>query len=238
MELARCRLCRHAHPPLRQTPAHDHVNPDLLAVVPDSRRIVEVGCSRGAMALACRQRNPGCHYVGVEVDPNYAGVARQRCDLVLAGDIEFLLHSAERELLANADCWIFGDTLEHLRDPWQVLREVRSLLVPGGGRVCACIPNMQHWSIQLKLNSGSLDYEDSGLLDRTHLRWFTRKTIVRLFQYAGFRIEVFRPRIFPNPNARRAAELVAAMARGAGLDADQAVRDALPLQYVVRAISD
>jgi SAM-dependent methyltransferase len=214
------------------------VNPDLFAVVPDCRRIVEVGCSRGAMALACRQRNLDCHYVGVEVDPDYAAIALQCCDLVLVGDIECLVRSTERDLLANADCWIFGDTLEHLRDPWQVLREVRSLLVAEGGRVCACIPNMQHWSIQLKLNAGSLDYEDSGLLDRTHLRWFTRKTIVRLFQAAGCRIEIFQPRIFSNPNAHRAAELVAAMARGAGFDAEEAVRDALPLQYVVRAIVD
>lgn len=224
-------------PSLKQTPAHDRVNADLLDVVPSCRRIVEVGCSRGAMALAYREKNPGCHYLGVEIDPDYAKIARERCDNVLVGDIEHFLQSSERELLADRDCWIFGDALEHLRDPWEVLRHARNLMEDEGGLVCACIPNMQHWSIQLKLNAGTLDYEESGLLDRSHLRWFTRRTIVSMFQDAGFRLEVFRPRTFSESNERMAAELVAAMAHGAGLDAEQAVRDAMPLQYVLRAVS-
>lgn len=87
----------------------------------------------------------------------------------------------------DKDCWIFGDTLEHLVNPWRVLQNIYECL-PIDGVVVACIPNAQHWSIQARLSIGDFRYEDEGLLDRTHLRWFTRQTIIEIFQGAGFEI--------------------------------------------------
>ena len=172
---------------MKQTPAHDQYNPDLLRMIPDGlKRIVEVGCSRGALARAYLQKNPDCDYVGLEIDADSAQVASNICRSVICTDVECM---AEEALAAfsPSDCWVFGDSLEHLRDPWELLRRIRNHLSPGG-MIVACIPNSQHWSFQVRLNCGLFRYEDQGLLDRTHLRFFTRITMIELFESAGYRI--------------------------------------------------
>ena len=126
--------------------------------------------------------------------------------------------------------------LEHLRDPWTVLRKIREVLPPGGC-VVASVPNAQHWSLQAKLAVGEFRYESAGLLDRTHLRWFTRVTLFELFAKAGLRIEAGVPRIFDEPGREPILAAIRQMALAQGRDADAAVRDALPLQYVVRAVA-
>lgn len=219
---------------MQQTPAHDQANPDLLALMPAVSRVVEVGCSRGALARQYKQRNPDCNYIGIEIDSQNAEAARLHCDQVIIGDIEALLDNQELSSLMPADCWVFGDTLEHLRDPWQTLRDIKALLNPGG-YICACIPNMQHWSIQLRLNTGQLEYSDSGLMDRTHLRWFTRQTMLQMFEGCGFKVEILKPRIFPHQHAALVCDLIGKFAVGLGHDPQQAIQDALPLQHVIRA---
>ena len=220
---------------MQQTPQHEHHNPDLLALIPASaRRLVEIGCSSAALAREFKRGAPTCHYRGVEIDPGYAELAKRYCDEVVVCDLD----GADEgfwQACADRDCWIFGDTLEHLKDPWAVLRRIRSLIPPSGS-VVACIPNAQHWSIQAKLSVGDFRYRDSGLLDRTHLRWFTRQTIIESFREAGFEIVAGKPRIFNEPNRERFLPLIEQMAQAAGADPKQAVQDALPLQYVVRAI--
>lgn len=218
-----------------QTPAHDLPNPDLLAVMPAAERVVEVGCSRGALARAHKQRHPGSHYLGIEIDGAYATVARTHCDEVRIGNIEELFHNGALSDLQRAQCWVFGDTLEHLQDPWKILRSVHALLSLDGC-VCACIPNMQHWSIQLRLNTGNIAYTDSGLLDRTHLRWFTRRTMIQLFEHSGFQIASLQPRIFPHPQTQQAINVIHQLASQIGHNPEEAVQDALPLQYVIKAL--
>lgn len=220
---------------LKQTPAHDHENPDLLAVMPLATNVVEVGCSRGALAAAYKQRHPSSHYTGIEIDPTYANLARSHCNDVRIGNIEELLPIGALSDLEPAQCWVFGDTLEHLQDPWKILRLLQPLLSPNGC-VCACIPNMQHWSIQLRLNTGKLEYTKSGLLDRTHLRWFTRLTMLQLFESSGFQIASIKPRIFPNQHTHEACKVIGLIASQIGHDPQQAINDALPLQYVIKAV--
>lgn len=217
-----------------QTPAHDLLNDDLLAILPVVERLVEVGCSTGALAQAYRSRHPGAHWLGIEIDPSDAVAARHHCQEVLVGDVEALLNDPHHMERLQADCWIFGDSLEHLRDPWQVLRQVHALL-PEGGTVCACIPNAQHWSLQARLCLGQLHYEENGLLDRTHLRWFTPITMMALFKETGFRPRRFQPRLFPDPAEAMVLEQIRAFASRLGGDPEQAVRHARPLQLVIRA---
>ena len=217
-----------------QTPAHDVANADLLALLPKVNRLVEVGCSSGALARAYRSRHPSAQWVGIEIVPSYAEAARRHCQEVLVGDVEEMLKQEALHQQFQADCWIFGDSLEHLRDPWQVLRRVHALL-PAGGCVCACIPNAQHWSLQARLCLGQLHYEDSGLLDRTHLRWFTPTTMRSLFEENGFRIRTVTPRIFPHPAEAGCLEQISHFAKQLGGDPVQAVRDARPLQLAIRA---
>lgn len=163
-----------------QTPIHEFHNPDLLKLIPvNSKNLIEIGCSSGALAREFKKISPQANYFGVEIDPAYAASALRYCNetavlnIEKAGD-EFWDSKKDR------DCWIFGDTLEHLQDPWVILNRIYQAL-PVGGSVVACIPNAQHWSLQARLSIGDFRYEKDGLMDRTHLRWFTRQTIVEMF---------------------------------------------------------
>lgn len=211
-------------------------NPFVLRLIPETaRRIVEVGCSTGTLALALKARQPGVQVTGLELDARAAEMARSRCDAVHQVDIDSA-GPALFEQLAGADCWVFGDVLEHLRDPWRVLAEVRRVLAPGGC-VVTSIPNAQHWSVQARLNMGAFQYEATGLMDRTHLRWFTRQTMLQLFEQAGLRVEAGVPCVVAEPPIReQALQGVRQMALALGRDADEAVRDATPMQWAMRAV--
>lgn len=210
-------------------------NPLVLELIPaQARSVVEVGCSTGALAQALKARRPGVRFVGLELDARAAEVARGRCDAVLQADIE----QAGPQLLADlagADCWVFGDVLEHLRDPWRVLADVAHALPPGGC-VVASIPNAQHWSVQARLNMGHFEYEPTGLMDRTHLRWFTRRTMLQMFEGAGLRVDISLPVMVEEPAVRERGLLaVRQMAMALGRDPEEAAQDAMPLQYALRA---
>lgn len=200
----------------------------------DFSKVVEVGSSSGVLAQAYRQINPACNYVGIEIDANYAEASKQHCTEVIHGNAEKLLDEAFRKL-GDAQCWIFADALEHLYDPWQMLRRIKSN-ASVGVEVIACIPNAQNWGIQSCLNSGRFIYQDSGLLDRTHIRWFTRLTIYDLFQSNGFQIVEMISRILHQPSDEMKAG-IRQIARASGADSEVAVQDAIPFQYVVRAVA-
>lgn len=219
---------------MKQTPAFDVYNPDLLRFMDRAfETVVEVGCSSGALARVYRERYPEVRYLGVEIEPERAQMARQFCNLVVCSDIESL-PGPEWDALFPSDCWVFGDTLEHMKDPWAVLARVRARISPAG-RVVACIPNAQHWSVQVRLATGLFRYEDLGLLDRTHLRWFTRVTMTEMFQSAGFAVSGMFPRIFDEPAKDSFLPSIRSLAVAAGADPESAARDSLPLQYVILA---
>ena len=201
-----------------------------------ARRVIEVGCSSGALAREYKKLNPGVHYLGIEIFSDFRALAIRHCDSVEIVDIEDV-PDAEFAARFEADCWVFGDTLEHLRDPWRILRNVRRNLT-ADGCVVLCIPNAQHWSVQARLCTGSFRHEDSGLLDRTHLRWFTRITLLELVSACGFRVEPGFPRIFDEPQRDSVLPQLRAFAQALGVDGDQAVQDALPFQYVLRIVPD
>lgn len=109
-------------------------------------------------------------------------------------------------------------------------------LLPAGGTVCACIPNVQHWSLQARLCLGAFDYEDSGLLDRTHLRWFTASSMANLFESSGFQINQQQPRIFSHPKAPQALDQIQRFAQGIGGDPEWAALAALHYQFFIEAV--
>ena len=219
---------------METTPAHDVANHDLLRLIPEgAARVVEPGCSGGALAREYRAANPGCDYVGIERDARYAELARRHCSRVLVADIE-RIGDADLAALAPADCWVFGDVLEHLVDPWALVARLR----PHTRRIAACVPNMQHWSITERLVAGNLFYEDDGLLDRTHLRWFTRTTLVAMFERAGYRITLLRGRVFAQERRSEGLAAVRGFATALGVDPEIAVRDADVLQWLLTAEPD
>ncbi|HYQ98700.1 MAG TPA: class I SAM-dependent methyltransferase [Casimicrobiaceae bacterium] len=220
---------------MQPTPANEGVNADLLALIPPrAPRVVEAGCSVGTLAREYRAANPDCDYVGIELEPVFAELARRHCTRVLEADLE-RMSDADLDALAPADCWVLGDVLEHLVDPWRFLARLPSRL-RAGGCVVACIPNMQHWSVVARLVTGNLYYEDQGLLDRTHLRWFTRATAMHLFQSAGFKVTLFVGRRFRDRNDEAAVAAVSRLASTLGVDAEQAAREAAAFQWLVRAV--
>jgi 2-polyprenyl-3-methyl-5-hydroxy-6-metoxy-1,4-benzoquinol methylase len=208
-------------------------NVDLLNIIqPETQRVIEVGCNIGGLAAALKRRNPHCNVVGVEIREEAARQAMQHCDAVYALDVEAIGESAFQQF-ADRQCWVFGDVLEHLVDPWKVLRRIRGVL-PSGGSVAVCLPNMQHWSVQARLATGGLRYEEGGLMDRTHLRWFTRQTILEMFASCGFRMAAGHPRIFDEPQRAAALPWIRGLAEALGADPRQAETDALAMQYVMR----
>jgi 2-polyprenyl-3-methyl-5-hydroxy-6-metoxy-1,4-benzoquinol methylase len=217
-----------------QTAAHEAHNPDLLRLIPAaSASLIEIGCSSGALAREFKKLHAQSNYLGIDIDERNVELARRHCDETRALNIEQVgdtFYDAQRA----RDCWIFGDTLEHLQDPWKVLRSIRRV-IPAEGSVVACIPNAQHWSLQVRMSVGDFRYEDSGLLDRTHLRWFTRQTILEMFANTGFQVVEGFPRIFDEPDRERFIPVIAMLAKTAGADPSMAMKDAMPFQYVVRA---
>jgi 2-polyprenyl-3-methyl-5-hydroxy-6-metoxy-1,4-benzoquinol methylase len=216
--------------------APQNYNHDLVRMIPtNARGVVEVGCNNGALANVYKGINPSCKYTGIEIDKDNAERARAYCDTVLHLDIETVDESFFKDLSATSNVWIFGDVLEHLRNPWEVLARIRRSL-PADGCVVVCLPNAQHWSVQAKLCVGDFRYEDSGLLDRTHMRFFTRATMLEMFDGAGFKIEEGFPRIFHQLQNDKVIAAIKMMAEGVGANPEQALQDSLPLQYVVKAV--
>ena len=123
--------------------------------------------------------------VGIEADAEAAAVATTRLDRVVAGRFPDDIGPEDGPF----DCVVFNDVLEHLVDPWEALRRTKALLT-GSGTVVAVIPNIRHVRAVLPLLvRGRWDYADTGLLDRTHLRFFTKASMIELFETTGYTVE-------------------------------------------------
>lgn len=219
---------------MRQTPASEGHNPEALELIPEAcSRLIEIGCSSGALAREFKKLHPAAHFVGVDIEADYADLARRYCDEVLTMDIE-AAEEAFFESHRDRDCWLFVDSLEHLRDPWHVLRRIRQV-IPRHGSVVACVPNAQNWVVIANLCIGEFNYADVGLYDRTHLRWFTRKSLTAMFSETGFIITEATSRVFDQGPKDKYLPVIGEMARAAGVDPRVAMGDAVPFQYVVRA---
>lgn len=220
---------------MQQTPVHDLHNPDLLRVMEAStRKVLEVGCMSGALAREFKKIAPHAIYTGVEIDASYAELATKYCDSVYTLNIDEAPDYFWK-MNSSVDAWIFGDVLEHLKDPWRVLSKINQI-IPKDGYIAACIPNAQHWSLQARLSMGDFTYENSGLLDRTHLRWFTRRTIHEMFENTGFKVVKEIPRIFQENNSSEILKSISHTAALCGFNPELAMKDAIPLQYVIKAV--
>lgn len=158
----------------------------LVDAVPAGARVLDVGCASGYVARALSQER-GATTVGIEPDPEMAAAAEAHCERVFAVGVEEAQEMPEL-VTDRFEAILFGDVLEHLVDPWQALVWARGLLKPGG-RVVVSIPNVGHWSVRWSLLRGRFDYQDHGLLDRTHLRFFTHRTAHELARRSGFAVE-------------------------------------------------
>ena len=155
----------------------------IVSLVPPATRVLEFGCATGYMSQVLKDRL-GCTVVGVEIDPEAAALAEEHTERVIVGDAEKIDYAAE---LAGEefDVVLLADVLEHLKEPADVLRRVRPF-VAENGVVVASIPNIAHASVRLALLGGEFRYREWGLLDDTHLRFFTRASIQDMFEETGY----------------------------------------------------
>ncbi len=161
----------------------------VLMRVPPGSRVLEVGAHTGFFSQALRER--GCRVTALEVDPRAATRAAAHADRVVVGDVE---DAAVRAKLGGPfDVVLLMHVLEHLVDPWGVLRAMRAH-VERGGRTIVLLPNVACWRVRKALFlGGRFEYEDTGILDRTHLRFFTLDTARALLETSGYTIADWAP---------------------------------------------
>jgi SAM-dependent methyltransferase len=155
----------------------------MLQWIGHDRSVLELGCASGYFSKLLLQQ--GCHIVGVEIDPAAAQLARQYCSDVVIGDLNTLERIDYPE--NSFDVVLLADVLEHLVDPVTALgRWAR--YAKDEGQVMVSVPNVANWWTRRELLCGRWDYADSGILDRTHLHFYTRKTARQLIRLAGLEI--------------------------------------------------
>ncbi len=157
----------------------------LVGAIGERKRVLDIGCASGYLGHVLQSRQ--CDTVGIEINPKAAEDARKYCSRVIVADLD----AAPIQDLVGDDTFdviVFADILEHLRNPLRLLDDARALLREGGYAVIS-LPNIAHGAVRLALLNGSFDYQELGILDDTHMRFFTRKSAEELFLAAGYRLE-------------------------------------------------
>jgi 2-polyprenyl-3-methyl-5-hydroxy-6-metoxy-1,4-benzoquinol methylase len=176
----------------------DFVNENLYAGIDgEPGRVLELGCAAGMFGKVLKERHPGTHVTGIEAGRAAAEKAATRIDRVICARIEEVDFGANGIGPGTFDLVIAGDILEHLHNPWSVLARLRPLIAPGG-RVVASIPNVRNLTVisALVLN-GRFQYAERGLLDITHLRFFTFNEIRAMLEQTGYELEGYLSTLSP-----------------------------------------
>ncbi len=158
-------------------------NEEIYHLVENGWRVLDVGCGAGYLGERLKS-DKHCFVIGVEIDKDKANQARDKLDCVINSDIELIDDFAG---YGHFDAIIFADSLEHLRYPMITFQRLRHYL-NADGYFLISLPNIANWMIRLNLLFGKFDYQESGILDKTHLHFFTLVTTKKFVQEAGFEI--------------------------------------------------
>jgi len=159
----------------------------LMRLIPAGSRVLELGCSSGYLS-GYMEQGLGCRVTGLEFDADAVAIAAQRCSEVYAADLDDPDALEVARASAPYDVLLAAAVLEHLKYPDRVLERAKALLKPGA-RVIISLPNIAHWSIRLKLLAGQFDYEDYGIMDRTHVHFYTARTGRALLEAQGYAVD-------------------------------------------------
>ncbi len=187
----------------------DGARADIVARLPDDPAavIIEIGCGNGSTGAIAKAQGKCARYVGIDVDAKAAAEAEKTLDRVVLGNVEQL----DLETLGGPfHAAILSEVLEHLVDPWAVLKRLHRQM-HSGALIFASSPNVANIRLIGQLLRNRFDYTAAGVMDRTHLRWFTAATYREMFEDAGFETVSVGPLAAPSAKWR----LVGAMTGGA-----------------------
>ncbi len=200
----------------------------VILMVGENKRVLELGCAEGSTTRVLQAR--GCRVTGIEMDPTAARTAEQFTERMIVDDLDTMdFNTALGD--ERFDVIVAADVLEHLTDPLRCLRACMERLSTDG-EVVLSIPNIAHADVRLALLDGHFDYSEWGLLDNTHLRFFTRTSLLDFLEECGLaELDVRRvTRPFGGteiaPSLDRSSELLEELARD---------REAQTYQFVLRA---
>jgi SAM-dependent methyltransferase len=189
------------------------LNLKLLDAIPSgAKRVLELGCANGRLGESYKAHNPGTYWCGVDRSSASLEAAELVLDTVHAVDLD---RDSLGVLGGDFDVIVMGDVLEHLSSPEQLLEALHAC-TSAQARIVACVPNAGHWSVQQRLLGGDLCYDDSGLLDRTHLRLYTPASLFKTLLDTGWLPDLYDAYMVPPPESVWMQQAVAAsMALGA-----------------------
>lgn len=162
---------------------------ELISFIPSGiRKTLDVGCASGTFSEQLK-KNFNTESWGIEMVEEYAIMAKEKLDHSLHGSFDDVYHNLPENYF---DCIFFNDVLEHMIYPEDCLKKIKKNLQPGK-TIIASIPNIRYINILKNLLfKRDWKYEDSGIMDRTHLRFFTKKSIMRMFEDCGYKIQYIR----------------------------------------------
>jgi 2-polyprenyl-3-methyl-5-hydroxy-6-metoxy-1,4-benzoquinol methylase len=208
-----------------------NINMELLTCLPDTPgNILDIGCATGKLGEDIMQmKNPGS-YVGIEVVPSIAEIAKKRLTKVYVGRAEEVL----TRLKSNSFDWvIMADSLEHTIDPWSILEQVNRVLNKDG-HLLISLPNVRNLGVITELLvKGTWNYRDFGIMDKGHLRFFTKKTILGILEEGGFSVK----KIYSNPQNRWKKFRGRFISRliSLGLGQPSAYEELITVQWIIKA---
>ncbi len=167
----------------------DVARAEMIPFIPESATtVLDVGCGRGGFGQALRRQRPELHVTGIESDVDIAHTAASRYHHVICGEFPAVVPAT-----AFFDCIVFNDVLEHMVDPWAALTAAGERLSEDGV-VVVSLPNLRYWRVLKPLiRNGEFTYRADGVMDRTHLRFFTRRSAVSMLADSGFETVTWEP---------------------------------------------
>jgi 2-polyprenyl-3-methyl-5-hydroxy-6-metoxy-1,4-benzoquinol methylase len=165
---------------------YEYCREEMFPFIPDDVRVIlEVGCGEGNFSSILKQKIDKSEVWGIEISEAEAKVAAEKLDKVLVGSAESQIDQLSEDYF---ELVIFNDVLEHLTNPYNILQQIKSKLKPGG-RIVSSIPNMRYFPNLFDLLwRKNWDYTDSGIMDKTHLRFFTVNSILKMYQGQGYKV--------------------------------------------------
>ncbi len=203
------------------------IRQSLLNLIPTGLgKIVELGASDGLLRRAYREINPNRPYVSVGCDPMSGSTAVDDIDRL--DEAFFQEHS-------TVECWILLQVLEKIADPERLINSLHQH-IQSNACVIAVVPNAQHWSLQLRLITGDLTYSDSGLLSQGQRRWFSRSTLLNLFQDAGFVVTEGLPVVHNPLHNQEVENAMRQISSTLKANPDISFKDSQADMYIIKAV--